>query len=448
MTSNRFGIGLLLRICLILVNLLLLAAAWLKADLLFTYILLILILAVQIGELLHYTNHTNRELKKFLDAIRHEDYSVNFSGHKLGKSFRDLNEGFKDIIERLKKARVSHQGQTELLKMVMESVRVGILVIEENGTVSLMNQAACQMLNCPQFHNWDMFRKKKSAFASQLGDLDFEGRKLIHLDDREFYLDLEHIRLVGERYYLISFSDLKNEIEQKEIEAWHKLIRILAHEVMNSVTPISSLSETVQHMLTNSAGEPITTEEFTIERIHDIREAMGTIVRRSRGMLNFVEEYRKLTKLPAPNFEVFGVKELLDEVTALMKPQAEKAGVSLSAEVAQSKLALKADRKMVEQVLINLISNAIYSLEEQADGQIALRSSVTEEHTLIYVQDNGRGIPENILPSIFIPFFSTRKNGSGIGLTLSKNIMKLHKGNITVQSQEGKGTTFQLTFTN
>ena len=293
-----------------------------------------------------------------------------------------------------------------------------------------------------------MFRKKKSAFASQLGDLDFEGRKLIHLDDREFYLDLEHIRLVGERYYLISFSDLKNEIEQKEIEAWHKLIRILAHEVMNSVTPISSLSETVQHMLTNSAGEPITTEEFTIERIHDIREAMGTIVRRSRGMLNFVEEYRKLTKLPAPNFEVFGVKELLDEVTALMKPQAEKAGVSLSAEVAQSKLALKADRKMVEQVLINLISNAIYSLEEQADGQIALRSSVTEEHTLIYVQDNGRGIPENILPSIFIPFFSTRKNGSGIGLTLSKNIMKLHKGNITVQSQEGKGTTFQLTFTN
>ncbi|MEQ9263078.1 MAG: ATP-binding protein [Owenweeksia sp.] len=448
MTSNRFSLGLLIRVVLILANLLLLSFAWMWADLLFTYILMALILAAQIAELLRFVNHTNRELHKFLDAIRHEDYSVNFSGHKLGKSFQQLNQSFRDLVEKLKKARINQQSHAELLQLVMESVKVGILVVEKSGKVHLMNQSARDMLNCPQFHNWEMFRKKKPAFAGQLGNFEFEGRRLIQIDSREFYLDLEHIDLVGQRYHLISFSDLKNEIEQKEIEAWHKLIRILAHEVMNSVTPISSLSETVHKMLTTSEGQAIDAEDFTAERIRDIREAMGTVVRRSRGMLNFVEEYRKLTKLPAPHLEVFSVKELLEEVTALMRPQAEKAGVELLTELSQAKLALRADRKMIEQVLINLISNSMYALEGCENAKVEMRASIAEDHTFIEVKDNGKGIPESILASVFIPFFSTRKNGSGIGLTLSKNIMKLHNGSITAQSKEGVETTFQLSFVN
>ena len=165
-------------------------------------------------------------------------------------------------------------------------------------------------------------------------------------------------------------------------------------------------------------------------------------------MLNFVEEYRKLTKLPAPHLEVFSVKELLEEVTALMRPQAEKAGVELLTELSQAKLALRADRKMIEQVLINLISNSMYALEGCENAKVEMRASIAEDHTFIEVKDNGKGIPESILASVFIPFFSTRKNGSGIGLTLSKNIMKLHNGSITAQSKEGVETTFQLSFVN
>ncbi|MGB0175614.1 MAG: sensor histidine kinase [Owenweeksia sp.] len=446
MTSNRFGLGVLIRIILILANLFLLAFAWVWADLFFTYILLSLVLTAQVIELLRFVNKTNRELHKFLEAIRHEDYSVSFSGNKLGKSFQQLDQSFRELVEKLKKARVNQQSHTDLLQMVVENLSLGILVVEKNGTVYLMNQAARDMLNSPHFRNWEMFRKKKPGFAGQLGNFDFEGRRLIHLNGSEFYLDLEHIDLVGERYHLISFSDLKNEIEQKEIEAWHKLIRILAHEVMNSVTPISSLSETVHQMLSDEKGEAITTEDFTSDRIDDIREAMGTIVRRSKGMLNFVEEYRKLTKLPAPQYEVFPVAELFVEVSALMSAQARKAGIELITEVTPPKLALRADRKMVEQVLINLVSNSIYALDSHDNGKIELKASITEDHTLIQVQDNGKGIPENILMSVFIPFFSTRKNGSGIGLTLSKNIMKLHQGNITVQSQEGEGALFLLSF--
>ncbi len=448
MTFNHFGFGLAMRIGLILLNLILFALAISSAQLLFTFILMGLILIGQVAELWHFVNHTNRELNKFFQAIRHEDYSVHFSGHGRGKSFQQLDQNFKELIEKLKQSRMGQQSQAELLQTVMENVKVGIIVVEEGGSVTFMNHNARELLQCPHFHNWEMFRKRKPSFAEALGDFNFGGRRLIQLDDREFYLDLEHLSLLGQRYHLISFSDLLNEIEQKEIEAWHKLIRILAHEVMNSVTPISSLSDTVYKMLSNAEGKPIAPGEFTADRIEDIREAMGTIVRRSRGMLSFVEEYRKLTKLPAPNLEVVSLAELLEDVIKLMKPQMAHATVQIKMELEQPKLAVKADRKMIEQVLINLISNSIYALEGKHDGLITLAANRNDEHTLLRVTDNGKGIPEELVNQIFIPFFSTRKNGSGIGLTLSKNIMKLHNGSITVQSREGEGTSFLLSFLN
>ena len=163
-------------------------------------------------------------------------------------------------------------------------------------------------------------------------------------------------------------------------------------------------------------------------------------------MLSFVNEYRKLTKLPAPNFELFNIQEFMEEVLQLMSPQLEKSKVEIELNIVQSRLGLKADRKMIEQVMINLIGNAIYALEDAENPTIKISAKLSENYTIIDVEDNGKGISEDIIPSIFIPFFSTRKNGSGIGLTLSKNIMKLHQGNIAVRSTINKGTRFSLTF--
>ncbi|WP_417612479.1 sensor histidine kinase [Owenweeksia hongkongensis] len=450
MASKRFALLISLRILLIAANVLL--SAWLLFDhhLLFTQILLALLLIAQIAELIYFASKVNRELKRFFDALNYNDFSVSFNNKSLGGSFRELDESFVNIIEKVKTSKAQRESQSELLKLALDHLRLGIIIVDHHGGIMLINQAAQSMLSIPHFHSWEMLQKKKPAFSQALGDFKFEGRKLIELDSgqgiREYYLDLDHISLMGTNYRLISFNDLKNEIEQKEIDAWHKLIRILAHEVMNSVTPVTSLSETIKDLLTDESGKPLTRDQISTETIDDIILALNTIIRRSRGMLNFVDEYRKLTKLPAPNFEVFSVEELFDTVIHLMQGQANKKKVSLKKDLLNNRLALRADKKMVEQVLINLIGNALYAMEVGKGDEIILSAKMESTAIVITVKDNGPGIKEDILHSIFIPFFSTRKNGSGIGLTLSKNIMQLHKGRIHVQSKENEGAVFELSF--
>ena len=447
MTFDKFTIQIVVRVLLLLLSILSFSYFWSEYDgLLFTYCLLGIIILGQVIEFVRFSNHSNRQLKKFLEAVSHDDFSVTFSSDKLGRSFSDLKESFSELIEKLKNTRATQHGHSELMNLVLESVKIGLIVVDKNGMITIMNKSAQEMLEIPQFFSWEMFSKKKPNFASQLGHFNFEGRKLISLDTKDFYLDLDHITLMGDVYHIISFSDLKNEIEQKEIEAWHKLIVILAHEVMNSITPISSLSETIQQMLSEKKGKAIKHEDINQEKVEDILVALQTIVRRSRGMLSFVNEYRKLTKLPAPNFELFNIQEFMEEVLQLMSPQLEKSKVEIELNIVQSRLGLKADRKMIEQVMINLIGNAIYALEDAENPTIKISAKLSENYTIIDVEDNGKGISEDIIPSIFIPFFSTRKNGSGIGLTLSKNIMKLHQGNIAVRSTINKGTRFSLTF--
>ena len=416
----------------------------------FLPLLFAILIAGQIWEMLWFVNRSNRELKKFLDALRYGDYSVSFSNPELGGSFKELSQSFNEISELLRMAKADKQGQYELLKTAVESINVGLIILDRHHGIVLMNQAAQSILEIPQYQNWQLLSKKKPDFARQLGALDSEGRRLIEItngdESRECYLDLSRIDLQGQEYKLISFSDLKKEIEQKEIEAWHKLIRILAHEVMNSVTPVTSLSETIRSMLTKDDGTAISSDELDKQKIDDIVLALDTVIRRSRGMLNFVEDYRKLTKLPAPKYELIGVKELLEEVAKLMSVEASARDIDVKVEMPNNKIAIRADRKMIEQNLINLISNAMHALHGQNNAEIRLHTRLSESHMIIIVSDNGPGIDDEILQSIFIPFFSTRKDGTGIGLTLAKNIMRLHRGSINVISKPGEGASFELLF--
>jgi len=450
MASKRFSLYVLIRVLLIIAVCLLLVNLWRQFELVFTPALLLLLLLVQMLELTYFVNRTNRELKKFLNALEYGDYAVSFTGGKLGRTFKDLDRSFKAVIDTVRQSKAQQESQAELLELALENLSLGLIIVEPDKKVRMVNAAARQMLQIPAFRHWHMFQKKKPEFARQLSNFDFTGRKLIEIDSpggkREFYLDLARIDLLGRTYCLITFSDLKNEIEQKEIAAWHKLIRILSHEVMNSVTPVTSLSETIKNLLTDSNGEALKGSEIDQERIDDILLALDTIIKRSRGMLGFVDEYRKLTKLPAPHYENISVNELLEEVSRLMSVQAKTLNVELVTKLPHNKLFLRADRKMVEQVLINLLSNAIYASEKEEDPRVSLSCNVAEDMINIEVADNGHGISEEVLPSIFIPFFSTRKNGSGIGLTLSKNIMQIHNGSISVESKQGEGSRFTLSF--
>ena len=450
MASRRFTFLVSIRVILIAISIFLICWLWLHYQLVFVPALLLVIIIGQVWEAIWFVNRSNRDLGKFLEALKYGDYSVNFTSPKLGSSFRELGQSFNEISELLREARAEKQSQYELLKMALENINLGLIILDRHKAVVFMNQAAQQILDIPLFQTWDLLVRKKPQFVSQLGNLESDGRRLIELDAggerRECYLDLTSIDLQGQAFKLISFSDLKKEIEQKEIEAWHKLIRILAHEVMNSVTPVTSLSETIRDMLTDTEGKAIEASGMDSQKIDDIILALDTIIRRSKGMLNFVDDYRKLTRLPAPRFEVIGIKELLEDVANLMKVQAADMNVSIEVEMPNNRIAVRADRKMIEQNLINLISNALHALKGSKEGEVILSARLTESNLVISVADNGPGIPEDILPSIFIPFFSTRKDGTGIGLTLSKNIMRLHRGSINVVSKPGEGSLFELLF--
>lgn len=450
MASRRFTSLLVLRVLCLTASIVLISWLWLYYDLIFLPILLISVIVAQIWETVWFVNRSNRDLKNFLDALRYGDYSVNFSNPKLGSSFQELGQAFNEISDMLKQAKAEKQGQYELLKMALENINLGLIILDRHQGIVLINTSAQTILDIPQFQNWQLLSKKKPEFTAQLGNLESDGRRLIELttagERKECYLDLTRITLHGQEYKLIAFSDLKKEIEQKEIEAWHKLIRILAHEVMNSVTPVTSLSETIKSMLTDESGKAISASELDEHQIADIILALDTVIRRSKGMLNFVDDYRKLTRLPAPRFEVIGVKDILEEVAKLMSVEASEKNVTISVEMPNNRLAVRADREMTEQNLINLVSNAIHALKEQQNAHIILSTRLSENSIIISVSDNGPGIEEDILPSIFIPFFSTRKEGTGIGLTLAKNIMRLHRGSINVITSPGEGALFELRF--
>ena len=252
--------------------------------------------------------------------------------------------------------------------------------------------------------------------------------------------------MIDKHYKLITLQDINSEIEQKEIEAWHKLIRILTHEIMNSVTPISSLSETMQGMLINKNGSQKMLVEIRDDTITDILFSLNTIQKRSESLLTFVENYRRLTRVPKPVMQQVQLKPWLASIENLMREELIRESISLVIDLEDENQALNLDPTLVEQVLINLVRNSIHALEGRLDKRIEIKSYQDESATVIEVSDSGKGIPEKELKDIFIPFFSTKKDGSGIGLSLSKQIMSLHGGRIRVRSKVDEGTSFYLTF--
>lgn len=435
-----------------LLNLVLLA--WLidNGNLWFTSGSIGLLLIIQGYELVHFVNRTNRELTKFLYAVKYEDYSVSFSDPKMGKSFTDLNRTFNEIIEKFKNARIEKESQFQLFKLILEKINVGILTMDEEGNIGILNQTGAKLLNTPQVHSWERLRQRHPKFCEGVDEMSGGGRKLISIEDiagiKEMSVDVNPVRLTGNTHLIIAFQDIKDEIEQKEIEAWHKLIRILTHEIMNSITPVTSLTETMRSLLKGENGEPKRPDQIDDETIEDVIIALNTIHKRSVGMLEFVNDYRKLTKIPAPTFEWVKVCDMFDDIRSLMKSEVENRKIKLDIQCKNKNLVVRCDRKLIEQVIINLLTNSFAAVRYANDPSIKLDAEVTEKRIILNVTDNGSGIEKEKMERIFIPFYSTKRDGTGIGLSLSKNIMKIHHGSISVSSVPNSETTFALSFPN
>ena len=293
------------------------------------------------------------------------------------------------------------------------------------------------------------------AFSQNLVEALFKlrpgDRVLVKVENNEELLQLmvyaTELRMRGQRFTLVSIQNIQSELEEKEMDAWQNLIRVLTHEIMNSITPIASLAATVNGLLSGEAQDPQRMPQIQDETLQDVRDAVHTIQKRSEGLLHFVDTYRQLTRIPKPDFQIFPIADLFARLRQLMRVELSDKTIGFHTAVQPESLELTADPELTEQVLINLLTNAIQALNSRPDPRIDLTARMDGRgRALIQVTDNGPGILEDVQERIFIPFFTTKQGGSGIGLSLSRQIMRLHGGSISVQARPQEKTVFTLRF--
>ena len=415
---------------------------------------------LQVYFLIHYVNNTNYSLVKFLNALKNEDYSVYFSPSKKGDSFVKVYDDFNLIIKLFKQNKIEKEAQYTYFKYILEHVSLGIISINKkalfdahsNNEILFLNKAACDILQQPQHKYWHRLSNNVPWLVAEIQKIANGGKVLVdfgnQIEQKQLSLEVIEIRLLETPYLIITFQDIKSEIEQKEIEAWHNVIRILAHEMLNSFTPVSSLAATIKSVTENKEGTVLTLNELEEDDLEDINTAASTIKKRSDGLLVFVNDYRTISNVPVPQCTNINIKQFLTDIHTIMSPLAKENQIAFELLPIPANSSISADGKQIEQVLINLINNSMHALQGRENPTIKMSCTVESTKTIIVIKDNGIGIEEKIMNQIFIPFYTTKKNGSGIGLSLSKNILKKHGGNLLVNSQAGIHTTFSLIFNN
>jgi nitrogen fixation/metabolism regulation signal transduction histidine kinase len=369
----------------------------------------------------------------------------------LGKSFDELNREFNEVIDAFKKTKTEKEENFNYLLTVIQHVSIGVLVFTRSGKVDVYNNAVKSLLQVKHLRNIRQLTNISEELSTTLLEAKPGEKKLIKIFVGNELLQLSihstEFLMHGEEYLLVSLQDIHPELEQKEVESWQMLIRVLTHEIMNSITPISSLASTVQDILKEFQKEKKYLTKEEAEDMENITSAISTIERRSKGLLSFVDLYRNLTRIPKPHFRYFPIATLFQRTLELMEPKFENLNIQISTKIFPGDLKLLADPDLMDQVLINLLLNAVDAVKEKGSRQISLMASVNlNNRTLIEITDNGSGINQDIMDKIFMPFFTSKKTGSGIGLSLSRQIMQMHKGSLSVRSAPGKGATFILVF--
>lgn len=419
-----------------------------RGEFIFSQLIVLSLILILALELAGFVKKSNRELHRFLASVRDGDISANFSDDHLGPAFRDLAGSFRDMIRELNAAKIEKEAHYQLLQAIVDRIGFGIITFEGSGEIILMNTSAGKVLGTSKVLNWNHLKTIVPEFCGPVEEMAHEGRKLIELEKTNEKVALSaavnRFKILELDCTVVTFHDIRYEIEEKEIEAWFKLIRVLTHEIMNSLTPLSSLTDTILMLLGEGQGEEITAHPLSPSVISDVRRSVMTIRSRSRGILQFVEAYRKLTLIPSPDRSDCMVEELIRSTLNILKPEIESRKISIETEVRPGELAIRADKNLMEQVLINLLTNSMYALAGTPDPKIRMNAKTDGTRVEIAVTDNGRGIEPSKMDKIFIPFFSTREGGSGIGLSFSKQVIHQHHGRIRVTSDPGISTTFTI----
>jgi len=429
---TQFRILTVVQVCLLTVTLVVLILTILETSHLAVPFVLAGIALLQVFALIHSVHAHVNTLEEFFAAVNYEDFTRRFIEDDVDV---ELKEAFNKVLGRFQNARADRDMQATYLDTVIRHVPIAFFAARADGSLSLVNNPARRLTGMPALANIQDLAKLDDGLPTELASIEAGQQRLLQTNIRglpvELRVSVAEIRMAGEVERLYSIENLSGELSARESSAWRNLIRVLTHEIMNTLTPITSLAQTTVGML----DEP--------DAAADIREAITTISRRSEGMIRFVSRYRELLHVPEPSAEDVGVAGLLNNVVTLLQPSLKN--ISIKVEVVPESLIVFADRQLIDQVLINLVKNAGDALTDTADPQISLAAKLSFGRVIISVTDNGPGIHEDDIDQVFIPFFTTKREGSGIGLSLSRQIMTAHKGDIALESGPS-GTTFSLVF--
>ncbi|MEZ5104559.1 MAG: ATP-binding protein [Draconibacterium sp.] len=446
MASRNFYLNIVFRVLLLAAVALVIGWIFFDRQVYFIGGFFVLIYVIQIAELINYLNRTNRKIAFFFDAIRNDDSTLNFPERTGSKSLSELNASLNKVNELIKKIKFELQEQEQYFKTIIEHISIGIITYNENGNIFLSNTSARNLLLNEHLNHIDQIKRIDKKLFSTLKELQPGDNRLVSFTGNEGSVQLSlrstHFKTATDNLQLVTIQDIRSEMDTKELESWIKLIRVLTHEIMNTIAPITSLSQTILGYFKNLEGN-LPSEKI----IGNTIKGLEVINERGVGLISFVESYRKLTRIPQPDKKPVDVAHLFETIITLIKYEPLNENVKITHELDSAGLEVSADKKQISQVLINLVKNSMEALKDNDEGIISIKGEYGENGRVqITVTDNGPGIPGEIMDKIFVPFFTTKESGSGIGLSLSRQIMLLHGGRLKVISKPNVQTVFTLEF--
>lgn len=412
--------------------------------LMFTIVLLL------IYELWSFLNRINREVLRFLSSVRYADFSQSFEFEDSGSRFAELGEAFTSILEKFKNLRMTQEAELIYLRAMVNHIPVPLITVKEDGSILLLNNAARRFFGTPQPTKISDLKQFGENFYEQLLTCRAGEKSVVKISldgvDTQLSLGLMEVTGTAGTEKLFSLQDIGEELEFTQLKAWQDLVRVLTHEIMNSITPVASLAQTSSD-IADDVMQGLEENHPQKGNIEKISSAAATMSRRAGNLMEFVTNFRQLTRLPKPNKQITRIRDLFDHVMQIARANDLNRKIKLIAEVNPSGLEFNIDPEQIEQALINLLNNAEQALAGKQDGEIKLLAGLNQKGRVsIEVTDNGPGIKEDIISKIFVPYFTTRPEGSGIGLALTRQIMAYHGGFIRASSLENGGASFKMTF--
>ena len=412
-------------------------------------ICILLIIAMTINTI-SFLNTINRKVRFFFDSVRNDDSSLTFPLEAVDNRFSELYKSMNRVNLQIQQLKIENSRQEHYFSTLLEHIATGIITYNNKGFILHSNSSAKRMLSSDVLTHLKQIERIDQKLFNSINSIKPTERRLVALNtsqgEKQLSLKATSLKTNDDELVILSIQDIKNELDEKELESWMKLIRVLMHEIMNSITPITSLSESLSNIYCVD-GEPVLPEQLDSKAIFTTLQGLNVIKEQGKGLMSFVEAYRKLTRVPDPNKEYFKVHDLMTRIRILYTSLDKNERVKLSFSLNDPEMELFADQNLISQVLLNLVKNAIEANENNPDGNIRIEADTDKNnHPEICVIDNGQGISEKNLDEIFVPFFTTRQNGSGIGLSISKQIMRVHGGNLKVKSRPNEETVFCLSF--